>query len=92
VAHIKEKFPDVDVSVRRDRDGFPLIKTVYRPHYKYDLENLLSYDAEKEHKNFKESAETLLKSIMPFGADAAKNPSKLSKEQLQQSIKILMPY
>ncbi|CDW82520.1 UNKNOWN [Stylonychia lemnae] len=92
IQRIQAELPDIEVSVRRDNDGYPLIKTLYRPKYKYDIDRILSFDAEKEHQNMKESAEVILSAIMPFGQDALKDPSKLTKEQLQNSIKFLMPY
>ena len=83
---MKARFPDVEISVRRDNDGFALIKTLYRPTYKYDLDKILSFDMEEKHREYKESAEIILKNILSISADEAKNPSKLTKEQLQRSI------
>ena len=64
---IKERFPDIEVLVRRDRDGYPIVKTQYKPTYKYSLEDIDSFDAEKENMQMKESLEDVLKVIMGGG-------------------------
>lgn len=38
VEDIKSRFPDLEVLVRRDRDGYPIVKTQYKPKYKYNLD------------------------------------------------------
>lgn len=35
---LKEKYPGITVQTRRDRDGFALIKTIFAPEYKYNLD------------------------------------------------------
>ena len=31
VESIKTNFPSIEVQVRRDRDGYPVVKTLYKP-------------------------------------------------------------
>ena len=50
VNEVKKTYPDVEVTVRRDRDGYPLIKTSYKPKFKYDLDKIMNYDIKKEHQ------------------------------------------
>ena len=66
---MQRDFPDLDVSVRRDRDGYPVIKTVYKPKFKYNLDSYLNFNAKKEHEHMKESIEIVLSSFLPFGKD-----------------------
>lgn len=47
VKEIKQNFPDVQVLMRRDRDGFPIIKTLYKPHYKYNIDDIQNIDINK---------------------------------------------
>jgi hypothetical protein len=84
VNSIKEKLPDLEVSVRRDRDGYPIIKTKFKPQYKYNLDTLSKLDPKGEMNNIKESMESLIKHILPEGGAAAL--TKLDKGQLEQTL------
>lgn len=42
---IKKNHPDVEVQTRRDRDGFAIIKTKFKPKYKYSLDEFVNSDA-----------------------------------------------
>jgi len=44
VSNLKTEYPDLQVQVRRDRDGFAIVKTQLVPKYKYDLESLSKFD------------------------------------------------
>lgn len=50
--------------MRRDRDGYPIVKTQLKPKYKYNLEELEKFDAEKEHTLIKESLDDVLKTVI----------------------------
>ena len=46
VDDIKSRFPQINVQVRRDRDGYAIIKTQYKPTYKYNLEDIEKFNAD----------------------------------------------
>ena len=46
IAELKRDFPGVRIQSRRDRDGYAMIKLIFRPSYKYDLAELESLDVE----------------------------------------------
>lgn len=50
--------------MRRDRDGYPIVKTQYKPQYKYNLEDIENFDAEKEQTLMKETLDDVLKTVM----------------------------
>jgi hypothetical protein len=52
VESIKNNFPGIEVLVRRDRDGYPVVKTLYKPKYKYSLEDIetVSYTHLRAHE------------------------------------------
>jgi hypothetical protein len=64
VEQIKTNYPGVEVEVRRDRDGYSIIKTKFKPKYKYNLEDVLAYDPKGENEKIKESLEDILKTMM----------------------------
>ena len=68
VEGLKKRFPDLQVLVRRDRDGYPVIKTQYKPKYKYNLEDIENFDVEGENTLIKESLDDILKTIIGGGA------------------------
>jgi hypothetical protein len=35
---LKEKYPELTVETRRDRDGLPLVRILMKPKYKYNLD------------------------------------------------------
>ena len=74
----------MEVMVRRDRDGFPIVKTQFKPTYKYDLEYLLSLDNKEEKIRMKETLNALYKQMMPSTEDGNKGSmEELSKVMLQ---------
>lgn len=48
VAEVKDKFPDMKVETRRDRDGFAIVKTSFKRELKYKLDEIINFDPEKE--------------------------------------------
>lgn len=68
VTSIKERFPDVEVLVRRDREGYPIVKTQFKPKYKYNIESLEKFNADDEATKIKETLNDLLKTVV--GGDA----------------------
>jgi hypothetical protein len=64
VEEIKKNFPDLTVLVRRDRDGYPIIKTQYKPVYKYSLDDLDKFNAEEFMTLTKESLDDVLATIL----------------------------
>jgi hypothetical protein len=70
--------------VRRDHDGYPVIKTIYKPKFKYNLDSFLNFDAEKEHSHLKQTTEIVLQSLLPI--KGAKEVNQLTKEQLEESL------
>ena len=47
VSKIKADFPDIQVQVRRDRDGFAIVRTLHKPQYKYDIDSIISFDKDE---------------------------------------------
>lgn len=47
VEMLKQEYPGVKVLTRRDRDGFAIVKTQFRPDYKYDLDFIEKFDPEQ---------------------------------------------
>jgi hypothetical protein len=47
VEHLKKEFPDLQVEVRRDRDGYAIVKTQYKPTFKYSLDELDEVDPDQ---------------------------------------------
>ena len=41
---LKAKYPGMQVYTRRDRDGFAIVKTTFKPEYKYDLEEIENWN------------------------------------------------
>lgn len=62
---LKQRFPGVTVSTRRDRDGFAIVKTTHKREYKYDLDQIESFDAKAELDKIYESIEVVLEKLMP---------------------------
>lgn len=48
-AELKKNFPEMKVEVRRDRDGFAIVKSSYSPEFKYPID--MSADATKVDAN-----------------------------------------
>jgi len=65
VAELKENHPDMKVATRRDRDGFAIVKTTYKREFKYDLNEILNFDAEKETEHAMTTLELVLSHILP---------------------------
>ena len=76
VTDLKARYPTAKVQTRRDRDGFAIVKLVFKPEYKYDLEEIMAYDPIKAQQQQAETLEALLKEIMP-------------ENDIQEGIKIL---
>ena len=64
VEDIKSRFPHVNVLVRRDRDGYPIIKTQYKPNYKYNLDDIEKFNADQTMDTMKESLDDMLKTVL----------------------------
>lgn len=64
VEDIKGNFPDLQVLVRRDRDGYAIIKTQYKPNYKYKLEDLENMDVDQNITMIKETLDDYLKTVI----------------------------
>jgi hypothetical protein len=65
VREIEDNFEDMDVKVRRDRDGFAIVKTKFKPKYKYDIDKIAKFDPKVEQSHFKETLEIVYKNLMP---------------------------
>ena len=47
VRGLKDQYPGVTISTRRDRDGFAIVKVSFKPEFKYDLDRSLEQDTEQ---------------------------------------------
>lgn len=81
VDDLKSRFPELEVQVRRDREGYPIIKTSFSPVYKFDIEKTLQFDPDVAMKNIKESVEDIQASV--YGV---KSISNLNREELEKKI------
>ena len=76
IEQIKANHPDVEVQTRRDRDGFAIIKTRYKPKYKYNLDEIVGHNPMEEKQLLKESMEAVLNMAIPEGvAEVYKSPT-----------------
>lgn len=64
VEDLKTRFPDVNVQVRRDRDGYPIVKTQFKPKYKYNIDDISNYNVDESMTAMKESLDDILKTVM----------------------------
>lgn len=65
VAELKQKFPNVTLQTRRDRDGMPIIKMSLKQKFKYNLDELMSTDPKQLKKLHLETQEAVTEVIMP---------------------------
>jgi len=71
------------VEVRRDRDGFAIVKSSFSPELKYPID--LSLDATQAEANQKKSVEMILQSLMPGrGMEEC-----VSEESLERGIRMM---
>lgn len=70
VEELKKTFPDLKVQTRRDRDGFAIVKTLYKPNYKYDLDLITKVDGSEMKKIANECQEAMLELLFPEGIEA----------------------
>ena len=64
VEDLKTRFPELTILVRRDRDGYPIVKTQYIPKYKYNLDRISNFDHDAEMTIVKESLDDILKTML----------------------------
>lgn len=64
IEELKSHFPDLTILVRRDRDGYPIIKTQFKQKYKYNIEDLEKFNAEEFMTLTKESLDDVLSTIL----------------------------
>jgi hypothetical protein len=55
----------MQVLTRRDRDGFAVVKTMFKPEYKYNLEDIENFDYQKAKQVRDETVEAVLGAILP---------------------------
>jgi hypothetical protein len=65
VAEIKQNFEGIEVLVRRDRDGYAIVKTRFKPSFKYDIDKISKFDPKTEQAHIKETLEVVYKNLMP---------------------------
>lgn len=53
------KLPNLKITITKDQKGRFLIKRQYKQNYKYDLDEILEFDIQKEKENLKNSVEDL---------------------------------
>ena len=53
------------VQVRRDRDGFAIVKSLYDNAYKYDIARMETWDPEQAHKEQNQALEAVWQAVMP---------------------------
>lgn len=66
--HVEElniRYPGVKVMTRRDRDGFAVVKTVYKNEYAYELDAIEAFDPETARDDMNQTLEMVLDRILP---------------------------
>jgi hypothetical protein len=71
VEDLKRRFPEIDVLVRRDREGYPIVKTQFAPKYKYDIDQAINFNPDEGMQRIKESLEDLYGTV--FGIKSLKD-------------------
>lgn len=85
VQGIKERFPDLEVLVRRDRDGYPVVKTQYKPKYKYNIDEIVNYAGPEEYfAHAKSSLEEVLKTMLGGGKNT------LDHQEIERNLMLLI--
>lgn len=74
------------VQTRRDRDGFPIVKTMFKKEYKYDLSKIESFDPEVEMQKMNETFETLLDAAYPGSAQETMESLTSNMEDFVQAV------
>ena len=64
VEDLKSRFPELDVTVRRDREGYPIVKTKFAPKYKYDIEKAIEFNADEAKQRIDQSVEDLYQNVL----------------------------
>ena len=85
VEWLKKDFPDLEVQVRRDRDGYAIVKTLHKPKYKYDIKKIESFDANAEMALVKESLDDILKTVI-----GGQSIHELDKQTLESKLMMVM--
>lgn len=70
-AELKERFPDVRVFTKRDRDGYAIVKLSYKKDYKYKLDELEKMDPEHQIEDQRAIQESLVKIFAPSDKNSA---------------------
>lgn len=64
-AELRKQYPNVDLQIRRDNDGFPIIKLAMKREYKYNIDDIINTDSEQLIQSQNETLEALLGVFMP---------------------------
>ena len=64
VEDLKTRVPEIDVTVRRDREGYPIVKTKFAPKYKYDVEKAMEFNPDEAMQRINESIEDIHASVI----------------------------
>ena len=62
---LKAKYPGVTVQIRRDRDGFAIVKTLYNIEYKYNLEKIEAWDKDEARTELNKTLEAVMEVLLP---------------------------
>lgn len=85
VQGIKEAYNDqFEVLVRRDRDGYAIVKTKFKPKYKYNIDDVANMDPASDQVKIKESLEDILKIAM--SGEEGQSILSMDKQQLEQKL------
>lgn len=63
--NLKKSFPGLKVLVRRDRDGFAIVRTKFAPEYKYNIDDMENYDEDAARTRMHETVEAIVNFIHP---------------------------
>jgi hypothetical protein len=82
VDDLKTRFPEIEVAVRRDREGYPIVKTTFAPRYKYDIEKAIAYNPDEAMQRVNQSIEDLHASVTGLKA----NGGDINRSELEQKL------
>lgn len=62
---LKQRYPGIQVLVRRDRDGFPIIRTKFEPEYKYNITDMENFNQDEAETSMNETVEAVMNLMYP---------------------------
>lgn len=84
---MKSRFPELDVQVRRDREGFPIVKSKCVPKYKYDIDKALAFNHDDTVERINQSIEDIHESVTGLKASSGEINTQELEQRLTNALK-----